>query len=236
MRERWMVCGLAACAPSVPELPEVSTPGLVLVVHGGGDDPSVWADGMVDAIRSAVDERGDDGQWTVLAPDWSDDADVALTAARRGRRVGHALAPQLEDYDAVHVIAHSVGAHLGDALLGSVDGPATTQLTLLDPFVGSGLLRWRYGRERFGATATFADAYVHTDDGVPSTDGFLDGAHNFDVTEVRPEDLDTAEEGHRWPIEFYRESRESGIGLDLAMALDGAAAWSDWPPGEVTVW
>lgn len=226
---------LGACAPSLPDLPDPGTSGLVLLVHGAGDDPSVWADDLAVVIDDHLAEMGARDAWTVAAVDWSADADIPLTAARRGRRIGEGLAAQVEDFDAVQVIAHSVGAHLGDALLASVEGPAVTQLTLLDPFVGSGLLRWGYGRDRFGSRATFADAYVNTDDGVPSSNGTLQGAHNIDVTAVRPPDLDTSADGHRWPITFYETSRGSGTGLDLALPLGGEAGWGNWPPGETTV-
>lgn len=205
--------------------------GVVLIVHGGGDDPSVWAEDLVPVVQGVLIEPE---RWTVLALDWSADADTLVTAARRGRRVGEDTAPQLQELDRVHVIAHSVGAHVAHGLATSLDGP-TVQLTLLDPFVGSGTVRWGYGRDRFGEGADFACAYLNRDDGVPSTDGLLDQAHIVDVTAVRPGALSTSEQGHRWPITWYAQSEGTGLGLDLAVGAGGEALWDGLDPGRVTV-
>ncbi|MEQ1572007.1 MAG: alpha/beta fold hydrolase, partial [Myxococcota bacterium] len=165
-----MIALLPGCALQVPVLPPRSpgADGLVLAIHGGGDDPSVWADSLAATYAAALD---DPEGWDVVALDWSDDADAALTAAHRGRRIGEALGPEIEQlgYSDLHLVAHSVGAHLAHAIAVTEGDRLNTQLTLLDPFVGSGLVRWGYGRERFGDGAAFAEAYVDTDDGVPST-------------------------------------------------------------------
>ena len=205
-------------------LPEGAGTGLVLLVHGGGDDPSVWAEDLAEVVRAAVST-----DWDVVALDWADAAADRSRAASRGRDIGEGLAPDVEAYDAVHIIAHSVGAHLGHGLVSALSEPRC-QLTLLDPFVGSGLVRWEYGRMRFGAGATFAESYVNTDDGVPSSDGTLPMAHNFDVTALRP----TEEDGHRWPIAVYEASVGTGVGLDLAIWRDGDREWDRYPPGELT--
>jgi hypothetical protein len=236
-----LVAGLTACsAPEAPDLDlEPDAAGLVLVIHGGKDDPSVWADDTAAIVREQAPD------WQVVALDWSDDADDNLTAARRGRRIGAELASPIADAGPLplHLIAHSVGAHLAHGLLAELelqDAPRERiQLTLLDPFVGSGLTRWGYGRDRFGVGADFAEAYVNRDDGVPSTDGVLRQAHVFDVTALRPPELDTSEAGHRWPIAFYDTSLGSGVGLDLAVSVasDPAAleaTWAAYPPDAVT--
>ncbi|MBN2797553.1 MAG: alpha/beta fold hydrolase [Deltaproteobacteria bacterium] len=226
---------LAACAaPVVPELPAPSAPGLILLIHGGGDDASVWAEGAVAPVTEALAEPA---RWDVMALDWAADADSKLTAARRGRRIGEALAEQVETagYDDVHLIAHSVGAHLAHALALGLSEEPTVQLTLLDPFVGSGLVRWGYGRGRFGSGTDFAEAVVNRDDGVPSSDGLLDEAHVFDVTATRPSALLTSQEGHRWPITWYLQSAGSGLGLDLALGAGGEDLWDSYPPGEASL-
>lgn len=221
---------LVGCTLDIPDLPSPSpsADGLVLLVHGGGDDPTVWeADAMSAAVRAALVEPE---RWDVVALDWSGPASSRLQAARRGRRIGEALALDIAeaDYARVQVIAHSVGAHLGHGLVVALDGPEQ-QLTLLDPFVGSGLVRWGFGRDRFGQRVDRADAYVNRDDGVPSTDGALALAVLVDVTALRPADVD---DGHRWPIQWYANSRDSGLGLDLALGADRPDLWSELPTGE----
>lgn len=234
MRWAWAVTlGSIGCAVEVPLLPEPEGDGLVLLVHGGGDDPRVWAEEMADSIEEIQALQGTDDAWDVEALDWSDDADNLLTAAARGRRVGEALVPAISEWRDVHVIAHSVGAHVAHGIA-DTELVRSLHLTLLDPFVGSGLVRWGFGRTRFGTGSAFAEAYVNRDDGVPSTDGLLEQAHVFDVTTTRPSSLDGAQDAHRWPVEFYRTSVERDVGIPLARWVTSEPDWDRFPPGEVT--
>lgn len=233
MRWAWTCAALlAGCSVEIPTLPVPEGSGLVILVHGGGDDPSVWAEGLGSQIESIQQERGTDGDWDIVALDWSGDAADVLTAARRGRQVGNGLVEALGAWQDVHVVAHSVGAHVAHGI--AEGGVASLHLTLLDPFVGSGLVRWSYGRTRFGVGADFAEAYVNRDDGVPSSDGLLDEAHVFDVTDARPRELTTSEEGHRWPITMYGASEGQSYGIELARWARTDLAWDAYPPGEVT--
>lgn len=221
----WLLGACALQDVEVP-LPGDGQTGLILLVHGGGDDPSVWAQDLVDPMTDVLD---DPSAWIVHPVDWTDDASGRVRAASRGRRIGEELAETVDAYERVHLVAHSVGAHLAHGV--ATTTTADVQLTLLDPFVGSGLVRWGYGRDRFGEGALWAEAYVNTDDGVPSTDGELDLVHVFDVT--REAGSVDREEGHRWPIVFYADSVGSGVGLDLAMGV--TADRSGYPVGERTV-
>jgi pimeloyl-ACP methyl ester carboxylesterase len=228
------LCLLLGCGgvdPAQVEPPDPGVQRVVLLIHGAADDPSVWDP----EVLPAMEVQRPSG-WAVRTVDWSDGARNRVRAPARGRRLGEELAAEVETWslDALHVVAHSAGAHLAHGLL-SETSAETVQLTLLDPYVGSGLFRWGYGRDRFGAEVDAAFSYVNRDDGVPATDGLLDMAHNVDVTALRPASLETAEEGHRWPVTFYGRSAGSGFGLDLAAWSAGPDDWDAFPAGRVTV-
>lgn len=225
-----------ACA-----LPEVSLPpqgpqahGLILLVHGAQEDPSTWAEDLVQDMGPMLPAPE---AWDLVAYDWSQDADDRWTAASWGQRHGEALGLLLNksyDYQAVQVVAHSAGAHVADGLARTWQGPVLQQ-TFLDPFGGRGLIRWGYGRNHFGEGATWADCAFNTTDSVPATDQAPDHSHGYDVTALLPDDWDPVEESHWWPIQWYAESQGTGLGLDLALPLGGEALWQDFPEGETEV-
>ncbi len=83
--------------------------------------------------------------------------------------------------------------------------PVTVHSTFLDPFTGNGLYDWSYGEREFGKYADFAETYYNKDDSVPSTNGALEYAHNFDVTGLRPADYNE-DKPHWWPTDYYIDS------------------------------
>jgi len=231
----WLSLSFVACSgPVLGPIPEQGEQaiGLVLLVHGSGDDPSDWADPLAMEIREALDAPE---LWDVAAYDWSEPAANKLLAAGRGLDHGMAIGEILSlerDYSAVQIVSHSVGGHVSHGIAQTwTDG--VLQQTFLDPFGGRGLVRWSYGYNRFGETGTFSETYFNADDGVPSTDRPPRHTHGFDVAALR--EVSYEEDAHWWPIEWYRHSLGSGIGLDLALPFSGEAYWSEYPSGEQTV-
>lgn len=218
-----LLLGAGCAAPPLPAQGE-DAHGLVLLIHGSKDDPSVWASGLGEELAALLEAPE---EWDIVAYDWAEEADNRATAAKKGRRIGRRLAALLEeeyDYAEVHAIGHSAGAHVAAALVDELEGPLE-QLTLLDPFGGLGLVRWGYGRRRFGEGAAFTDAYLNIGDGVPSTEDLPQNACGFDVTGEAPDGY-PEDEAHWWPIDFYQGSAGSGIGLDLALPLGGDDRWA----------
>ena len=111
------------------------------------------------------------------------------------------------DYQHLHLIAHSVGGFVIHGLSGVLreESDIGMHSTYLDPFTGNGVLDWSYGERHFGRHEDFAEAYYNLDDPVPSTNGALEHAHNFDVTLSRPADYD-ADTTHWWPTDYYISS------------------------------
>ncbi|KAL3900689.1 MAG: hypothetical protein SGPRY_012413 [Prymnesium sp.] len=99
------------------------------------------------------------------------------------------------------------------------------RLTLCDAFTARGLLGFArpqtaYGVSRFGASADFCEAFLNTDDPVPSTALPLKSAVNYDVTEAEARKTFTPQPGdslHAWPAAWYGSNvrgilrREGGL-------------------------
>jgi hypothetical protein len=216
---------------ALPDQGEEST-GLVLLIHGSGDDALDWAQPLAEEIHKSLVHPE---LWDVAAYDWSEQAANKLLAAGRGFDHGLAIGEVLaleRDYTAVQIISHSVGGHVSHGIAQTwTDG--VLQQTFLDPFGGRGLVRWNYGHNRFGETGSFSETYFNADDGVPSTDRPPRHTHGFDVTALR--DSSTGEDPHWWPIEWYRNSLGSGVGLDLSLPFEGEESWVNFPAGEQTL-
>ena len=229
------VSAFAACAaPEIESFPPQGpdATGLILLIHGSGDSANDWPSELATQLEDSMKNAA---LWDVVAYDWADDAENRLRAAAVGLRQGEALGDFLSserNYEALQVIAHSVGGHVSHGIsLTWQEG--ILQQTFLDPFGGRGLLRWGYGHRRFGETATFAETYFNADDGVPSTERAPRHTHGFDVTDTR--DRLYEEDPHWWPIDWYRGSRDSGYGLDLALPFSGADHWDNFPIGENSI-
>ncbi len=237
----------AGCQPNVTADPLPAQGGsaryLLLIVHGSGDNASAWPAEMKAAIQGAL---ADDARWDIVAYDWSRYSADKLTASDAGLAIGASIGGQLcaagYNYEAVQMIGHSVGSFV---VQGACDGyracggKASVQLTFLDPFTGRGLFDWTYGKRRFGTGADFAEAYVNTDDPVPSTNGRLLRAHNFDVTALDPPAVSGGLR-HWWPVTYYRqtvadENAACGYRLSLMHAKGGTpAGFEEFPAGGLT--
>ena len=237
MNNRLLPLSLLCCScagPMLGDLPQQgeSATGLVLLIHGSGDSPADWAEELADVLTSALEQPE---RWDVFAYDWSEDASQKMSAARKGLAHGEAIGEVLSterSYDAVQIISHSVGGHVGYGIE-QTWSEGVLQHTYLDPFGGRGVVRWGYGYRRFGEDASFAETYFNADDGVPSTERSPRNTHGFDVTALRTAEY--SDDAHWWPIRWYQDSLGSGIGLDLALPLAGDVYWSEYPMGELTL-
>jgi pimeloyl-ACP methyl ester carboxylesterase len=237
-------CGKDITPTPLPPQTE-GTRYLLLVVHGSGDTAADWP---ADLIAKAEETVANPEQWDLVAYDWSvyaeDRASASKTGLEIGNYIGATLASADYHYERIQLIGHSVGAFVVqgacDAYREGTTTTARVHLTFLDPFTGKGLIDWTYGKRRFGQGADFAEAYINTDDPVPSTNGNLRKAHNFDVTARAPASLSDRDR-HWWPVSFYiesidKESAQYGYPLSLMATGEGAPVeQAQFPSGATTV-
>lgn len=239
--------GLCGCLPDINADPLPAQGGsarfLLLIVHGSGDTAADWPAELKAAVAATLAQPA---EWDIVTYDWSQYAADKLAASKAGLavggQVGKSLASGSYSYEAIQLIGHSAGAFVIQAACDSYragGGAALVHLTFLDPFTGNGLIDWTYGKRRFGTGADFAEAYVNTDDPVPSTNGLLRKAHNFDVTALAPAEV-TGSDSHWWPVTYYTETAGSadaqyGYKLSLMHAAGGAAIGFEYfPAGGLT--
>ena len=215
---------------------------LMLILHGSGDSASDWPQSLKTAVDTLDIYQAD---WDIWTHDWEELAASKLSASGSGLEVGELIAVELlEDpyaYSHLHLVGHSVGAFVTFAIartLSEAEIDTTIHTTFLDPFTGNGLFDWAYGEREFGRHANFAESFYNTDDSVPSTNGTLKFAHNFDITALKnpnyPED-----KTHWWPVDYYIESVNEpdlpgfGHSSDRQEGLDELR--SRYEPGGLTV-
>ncbi len=236
---------ISACQVPDPKLPELPVPdgarsGLIVLVHGSGDSPADWPAEMEQAVAAQLAEPS---TWDLWAYDWEEDAAQRLVAAELGLLHGFYLGETLLEngiYRQVHLIGHSVGAFVVHGVEQWLSQSDAAELllhsTYLDPFGGRGS-DWDFGELHFGESASFAEAYFNRDDPAPSTNGALQQAHNFDVTEAKPDGL-SGRDGHWWPVQFYTDSVATDTaGIALSSAVNQLALedlHESWPRGQET--
>jgi len=218
---------------------------LLLVVHGSGDTAAGWPADVIQHVDKTIAHRE---QWDLVAYDWSAYAAKKASAAKAGLEIGSYIGKTLSSadysYERIQLVGHSAGAFVVQGACDAYrkNGSKTTRihLTFLDPFTGKGLIDWTYGKRRFGQGADFAEAYINTDDPVPSSNGTLSKAHNFDVTAQAPASLVGADR-HWWPVYFYLESIDKegeAYGYPLSLMATGDATpaqQTQFPIGQTTV-
>jgi hypothetical protein len=218
---------------------------LLFIVHGSGDTAADWPADLVSQVKKTLPQ---DGQWDIVAYDWSSYSEDKLSAANAGIEIGTYIGTTLSstayNYERIQFVAHSVGSFViqaaCDAYRSQSSRDTRIHLTFLDPFNGRGLFDWSYGNKRFGAGADFAEAYINTSDPAPSTNEPLSSAHNFDVTGKAPATV-TGRDLHWWPVSFYIESVTAPgqqYGYPLSLMATGAGApieQAQFPRAETTV-
>eukprot|EP00303_Exanthemachrysis_gayraliae_P004860 CAMPEP_0205999212 /NCGR_PEP_ID=MMETSP1464-20131121/711_1 /ASSEMBLY_ACC=CAM_ASM_001124 /TAXON_ID=119497 /ORGANISM="Exanthemachrysis gayraliae, Strain RCC1523" /LENGTH=315 /DNA_ID=CAMNT_0053372397 /DNA_START=1 /DNA_END=948 /DNA_ORIENTATION=- len=159
--------------------------------------------------RSVLEHRGDK---SFLAT-----TDEYVRTSHGGQQIGRyvgrelAKAPGLRS---LHVIGASVGAFPADACAAAYVNAkrgdpdrAHVRLTLLDPLILRGVFETGYGAANFGRTVDYAEAYLNTDDQVPSTNEELANAFTYNITgcaERRKfEGEDELHNNHAWPTAYF---------------------------------
>lgn len=220
-------CGLESAGEPGAAIPQASstTSRLMLVIHGGGDDPASWAEEL---IQEVAPELPDPETWSVHAIDWHADAEDRTTASRKGLRLGEAIGEELRARDVTYahvvIVSHSVGSFVAHGItttLSESEQAPFIHAIYLDPFTLRGVLRWGYGDRLFGEGADFAESYLNSDDGAPLTNDSLGQAHTIDVTHLRPADL-PEERWHWWPIDAWLslERHDAGVQMIERALLD----------------
>ena len=191
-----------------------SARGLIVVVHGANHTAETWPA----QLESRIGAMGNAEHWDVFLVNWPQQSDRYLTASGAGLRLGDQLGRQLAgpafEYEAIHLIASSMGAYvihgISRAYAASLPAdrePALVHMTFIEPFLLHGLLRPRYGAREFGANADFAENYFTPDDPVFFSNTPLRHAVNFDLTAIIPPRADPYfTYYHDHPIYYYRDS------------------------------
>lgn len=185
--------------PEYGDLPVKQTgkSNLVFITHGAipwwqNEQESIsWIYHMSNSIAQYLTANGMHG-WQVHAHPWIDGAKfkglVPLKVLSRGYEEGTVAGRSIaaDGWNHVHLISHSAGANLIQAIVDQVKpGPTTVHCTFLDPFVGHD----ETGVEAYGAGTEWSDQYFSRDretgGGITkATEEPLDHAHNVDVTRL----------------------------------------------------
>jgi hypothetical protein len=161
-------------------------------------------------------------EWDILSVDWSDSAAISPEqlqlspwgARSRARQIGQRLAYFLrqQEYETLHLIGHSAGSWLVDAIADSMESSTVdTHLTFLDAFVPNS------GGD-LGDRADWVEQYVNDEIfpwDFPLTNATLPWAFNIDVTDLDPAlNLPNPFGGHSWPWEWYLGTIQNPVGPD----------------------
>lgn len=186
---------------------------LVVVLPGAGG-PDANTARIVEALRAAK------GSPTVVEYDWqvaaTDTLRAPYNAQRIGARLGDELAGRRRQLRSLHLVGVSVGAFLADAVATRYVAAAGAErahvhLTLCDAFTArgvAGLARpaTAFGVRAFGRSADYCEAFLNTDDPVPSTSEPLRHAVTYDVTGAAARRTFVPLPGdslHSWPAAYY---------------------------------
>ena len=186
---------------------------VLIVAHGSADGDNPLFPEIIARIRAhyAATGRNDVAVRFLHWAPWSDQRLRAVaTAEKLGTRLGGMLAAH-QSLEELHLITHSSGAYIADALCESyrqqlpAQAPAA-QLTMvfLDPFQLHGFVDWRHGARNHGRCADFAIAVINRDDVAPATNAPLENAWNIDIT-AHPGRATFPHNGHYWPLQYYRD-------------------------------
>ncbi|MHB1141399.1 MAG: Lcl C-terminal domain-containing protein [Sulfuricaulis sp.] len=193
---------------------------LVLITHGWNSDAKAggWVQLMAESIRSVIPISGNPGaDWDIYTYDWGDAAkglpwNAYARAQDHGMKLANFLA-QNKNYKNIHLLAHSAGSNLIEALAGQIknlnansNSQPFIHLTFFDAYDPTD--PDIQGLSFYGKSGDWSEHYVDrrvvgiepNDD----TDRDLPNAFNFDVTNLDPTPYPvTSENHHRWPYEWY---------------------------------
>ncbi len=216
---------------SVQELPaeseRVGTTNAIVVVHGWNSAPSLWAEGMANAIAGQIFERQKSGladrhaRWFVGTLNWQAAAGYFCRtcapgippkwAHKNARVQGEALGKWLVagGFDYVHLVGHSAGSQViqsaVEKLRNSSTKPVFVHSTYFDAYHPEGESFAAYGTES-NWSEQFVDMRDNIYDTLEETNLVLPGAFNFDVTRLDPDQSTTLIGAHAWPYDWYRHT------------------------------
>ncbi len=116
----------APVADPIPNRPNPEARYLIFATHGWRSNAAVWPAAMTAAMGNTI-PPAERFQWHRVAYDWAASANTWLPNGSVGaaRAIGAQLAAQIVapfpgGYDRVHVLGHSAGTHLVDAMLARI--------------------------------------------------------------------------------------------------------------------
>jgi len=143
---------VVAPAPALDLPADVNT--LVLVIHGSGDENDPL---LKDIVAGLAARYRDIPHSAVRFVNWAPASDQRLRAAATAQAVGRevgAMLGRLGTLRELHLIAHSSGAFMPDAICAAYRAtstePARVTMVLLDPFQIRGFVDWTYGARQHG--------------------------------------------------------------------------------------
>ncbi len=232
-------------AVPVPESPLPTERNLLFITHGCCTSPTDYQ-ATWQPLKPALDAILGQ-QWHVWVFDWSrsptyEAGDALNKALDLGESLGSAI--NWENYDHVHLVAHSAGSAMISILARhaqDADGPII-HTTFLDAYAGVGGLGHTGDvlalTDVYGLNAHWADQYFSLENlgfgacggtGSP-TQRVLPNAFNVDVSALDPQwNPPNCRSTHTWPRCFYRHSADGAIGPNppCAVAPNGAYAPSN---------
>lgn len=175
----------------------------VLLIHGAGDAPSVWAEELAEKAPS-------------LIVDWSVEAEQRMKAPARGYAIGVELgAALMQEWsenppERYLMVAHSAGAWvaqgIADQIAADTSDTEPPELTIhfLDPFTAFALFQPSAGEKLLGRNAAEVKTWYTTIDPIPFTAGAVCCGDRISVDDqIVP--LEDSVEAHWAVIDFYSE-------------------------------
>jgi|GEM_PF-2725996 len=212
--------------------------GLVLLVHGWKSNPEAWCTKLGIKFKHHLKQNPDRYMdWSVVSVDWSDKSGFMkemrigpAQAASNAYELGGEYVEKhnlMEEYDLVHIVAHSAGSWFASAVADALKDTTTyTHLTLLDAYVPLGWI----DNEELAVSADYAEHYLDGRRRVTETVGavlygtWITGpelrfCENINVSRFDRERVRTTANAHRFAYEWYINSRGSNIGLDVSPVM-----------------
>lgn len=186
------------------QLPVIDSEKVTIISHGLKDDNKTWAK----ELKTVLHNR--EPNTKVLAIDWGASANNAFTCAVNGRRIGHQIANELLDNDAVssvRLIGHSCGAFVNYGICEGIRERNTSinvEAVYLDPVAVYGGIFWNFGYQYFGDCADKSTTYFDTEDNVPGSNKAPIHSQGVDVTAYKTQ-YGYQGKAHLWPIFYYLE-------------------------------
>jgi hypothetical protein len=194
----------------------------ILLVFPGAGGPDGYTEALKGKIKAS--DRLKNVDRLVKVYNWQKWTGNFIRASFDAQTVGRTVCSELAESEKekgkienLHVIGISVGSFAADSCIkaynGLADEPGFTRATFLDPFTSKGIFGYGWGLRNFGATASFAEDYLNTDDSVPTTNDPLELAFTYDVTKSSLRDkfvpMNDGDSTHSWPVAYLAKTWET---------------------------